>query len=101
MYIMPMYSVSTYQQYPKLIARMVEIGLRQADLAVRLGIHPTLFNAYLRGRRAAPSGFEALVNAELDLQAEAKRAGAEAERKVLESAVQEAQQKGERDDPDK
>ena len=72
---------------------MVEIGALQADIAVRLGIHPTLFNAYLRGRRATPVGFEALVNAELDLQAEAKRAGAEAERKVLERAAQEARER--------
>ena len=75
--------METYQRYPKLIGRIVELGLRQADLAMRLGIHPTLFNAILRGRREAPKGFGERVVAELDLQEAAEKAAQEARERVL------------------
>ena len=72
-----------YQRHSKLIGRMAELGLRQAAIAVRLGLHPTLFNAILRGRRQAPEGFEARVDAELDRQAAAEAAAQEARKRVL------------------
>ena len=75
--------METYQRHSKLIGRIAELGLRQADLAVRLGIHPTLFNAMLRGRRETPESFEERVVAELDLQEEAEEAAQEAREKVL------------------
>ncbi len=81
---MSIYLMDTpHRKYSKLIGRIAELGLRQADLAVRLGIHPTLFNAILRGRREAPKGFEERVVAELDLQEAAEKAAQEARERVL------------------
>ena len=86
MYIAGMYPVGSYRRYPKLIGRIVELGLRQADLAVRLDIHPTLFNAILRGRREAPEDFEERVVAELDLQEAAEKAAQEARERFMAEA---------------
>ena len=85
----------SYQRHSKLIGRIAELGLRQADLAVRLGIHPTLFNAILRGRREAPEDFEDRVDAALDLLEAAEKAAQEARERVLEEAKGEAEEKGE------
>ena len=62
---------------------MAEIGVLQADLAVHLGMHPTLLNAILRGRRPAPPDFEARVNSILDKLEAAKRAAQETYERVL------------------
>ena len=78
-----MYSLTTYQPYPKIMGRIAEIGIRQADLAVALDIHPTLLNAILRGRRSAPLDFEARVNAVLDRLEAAEQAANEARARVL------------------
>ena len=72
-----------YRTYPKLIGRIAEIGVVQADVAVHLGIHPTLLNAMLRGRRPMPEGFEERVNATLDRLEAAEKAAQEARARVL------------------
>ena len=75
--------METLRTYSKLIGRIAEIGVVQADVAVYLGIHPTLLNAILRGRREAPDGFEARVHAALDRLETAERAAEEARERVL------------------
>ena len=72
-----------YRGYPKILGRMAEIGVLQADLAVLLGMHPTLLNAILRGRRPAPPDFEARLNATLDRLEAAEKAAQEARERVL------------------
>ena len=78
-----MYRMDSVRGYPKLIGRIAELGLRQADLAAYLGVHPTLLNAILRGRREAPTGFEARVEAALERHEAAERAADEARERVL------------------
>ena len=75
--------MDTYQIYPKIIGRIAEIGVVQADVAVRLGIHPTLLNAILRGRRPMPKGLEARIHRTLDILERAERAADEARARVL------------------
>ena len=69
--------------FPKLRGRIAEIGVLQADLAVHLGMHPTLLNAILRGRRPAPPGFEEEANEALDLEERIQQAQQEAKERVL------------------
>ena len=73
----------TKRTYPKLVGRIAELGLVQADLAVQLGIHPTLLNAFLRGRRPMPEGMEERIQAALDRLERAKAAAAAEYRRVL------------------
>jgi transcriptional regulator with XRE-family HTH domain len=40
---------------------LTRAGLTQADVAARLGVAPTTFNAWLRGRHPAPDGIDELV----------------------------------------
>ena len=75
--------MQTYRPYPKILGRMAEIGVMQADLAVHLGMHPTLLNAILRGRRPAPPDFEARVNSILDKLEAAERAAQQARERVM------------------
>ena len=70
--------------------RIAEIGIRQADLAAYIGIHGTLLNAILRGRRPMPEEMETRIHAALNVLEEAKRAGREAEERVLEEALEKA-----------
>ena len=63
--------------------RIAQIGILQADLAAHLGIHETLLNAYLRGRRSMPKGLEEEIHSTLNLIERAKQAGREAEQKVI------------------
>ena len=71
--------------------RIAELGIRQADLAAHLGIHETLLNAILRGRRPMPEGMEARIRAALDEMEEEKRVAAEAVEKLrAERAAQDA-----------
>ncbi len=63
--------------------RIAEIGIVQADLATHLGIHESLLNAHLRGRRPMPEGLEEHIHSTLDLMERAKRAGREAEQRVM------------------
>ena len=70
--------------------RIAEIGIRQADLAACLGIHETLLNAYLRGRRPMPAGMESRIHAALDNLEEEQQVAAEAVAKLrVERAAQE------------
>ena len=61
---------------------IAELGIRQADLAAQLGIHETLLNAILRGRRPMPEGMEARIHAALDQVEEEQRVAAEAVEKL-------------------
>ena len=71
--------------------RIAEIGIRQADLATHLGIHETLLNAILRGRRPMPEGMEARIHGALDEMEEEKRVAGEAVEKLrAERAAQDA-----------
>ncbi len=63
--------------------RIAEIGIIQADLAIHLGIHESLLNAHLRGRRPLPEGLEEHIHFTLDLIERAKRAGKQAENQVM------------------
>ena len=63
--------------------RIAQIGIVQADLATYLGINETQLNAYLRGRRSMPEGLEESIHSTLDLIERAKRAGREAEQRVM------------------
>ncbi len=62
---------------------MAELGVTQQDLADLLGIHPTLLNHILKGRRPPPPDFFEKVNAALDRLEAAEKAGREAREKVL------------------
>ena len=71
--------------------RIAEIGIRQADLAACLGIHETLLNAILRGRRPMPVGMEARIHSALDALEEEQQVAAEAVQKLrAERATREA-----------
>ena len=63
--------------------RIAELGVRQADLADMLGMHETLLNAILRGRRPPPADFFEKVNAALDRLEAAEKAASEARERVL------------------
>lgn len=73
----------TYTDIRRIRGRIAEVGCRQADIADCLGIHETLLNAILRGRRPMPSGMEARVHAALDRLEAAERAAQAARDKVL------------------
>ena len=74
--------------------RIAELGIRQADLAAHLGIHETLLNAILRGRRPMPEGFEERVHTALDQIEEEQRVAREAVQKLrAEKAAQEARER--------
>ena len=75
-----MYTVETFQQAR---AKMMEMGLRQSDVAVRLGIHPSLFNKILVGTRKAPDGLAERLHTLLDQLEAAQRAADEARERVL------------------
>ena len=86
--------METLRAYPKLIGRIAEIGVVQADVAVYLGIHPTLLNAMLRGRRSMPEGFEERVHTALDRIEEEQRVAREAVQKLrAEKAAAEARER--------
>ena len=71
--------------------RIAEVGTRQADLADCLGIHETLLNAILRGRRPMPEGMEARIHAALEALEEEQRVAVEAVEKLrAERAAQDA-----------
>ena len=75
--------MDTYRPYPKIRGRMAEIGITQADLAMRIGIHATLLNAILNGRRPAPADFEARAKAALDCLEAAEKAAQAARKRVM------------------
>lgn len=75
--------MDTYKKYTKIIGRIAELGLVQADVATRLDMHPTMLNHILRGRRPMPEGMEARIHAALDRLEAAERAADEARARVL------------------
>ena len=79
----------TTNRFNRIHGRIAEIGLRQADLAAHMGIHETLLNAILRGRRPMPAGMEERIHAALDLLERAERAAQEARERVLAEASEE------------
>ena len=64
-------------------AEIVRRGLRQIDVARRIGIDPTALNQILNGHRPPPKDFESRVLAALDLLEAAEQAAAEARERVL------------------
>ena len=73
----------TYEDMSHIRGRIAQVGVRQADVADIIGIHETLFNAILRGRREAPKGFCEQVHATLDRLEKAEKAAQEARERVL------------------
>ena len=63
--------------------RIAEVGITQHDLADAIGIHATLLNHILKGRRPPPADFFERVNAALDRLEAAKKAANEAWERVL------------------
>ena len=63
--------------------RIAEIGVRQADLAMQLGMHESRLSALLNGRLKPPPDFVERVHAALDRLEAAERAADEARRRVL------------------
>ena len=63
--------------------RIAEIGIRQADLAYPMGMHETILNAILRGRRPMPPGFLERIHAKLDKLEAAEKAAQAARERVL------------------
>ena len=51
---------------PKLRGRIAELGVRQFDVARRLGIDPAVLSAYLRGHRKPPEDFPQQLTDVLD-----------------------------------
>lgn len=69
----------------KIKGRIAEIGVRHADVAMHLRIHPSLLSAILHGRRKPPDGFCSHATAVLDRIEKAEHAADEARARVLES----------------
>ena len=68
----------------KIKGRIAEIGVRHADVAFHMGIHPSLLSAILHGRRTPPDGFCSHAMAVLDRIEQAEHAADEARARVLE-----------------
>ena len=60
-----------------------EIGIRQADLARPMGMHETILNAILRGRRPIPKVSVEQMHATLDVLERAEHAAWDARRRGL------------------
>lgn len=69
--------------YRSVQARIAEIGVRHADVAAQLGMHPSALSAILGGHRKPPADFEGRVSAALDLLEAAEQAASEARERVL------------------
>ena len=72
----------------KIKGRIAEIGVRHADVAFHLGIHPSLLSAILHGRRKAPDEFCSNAMNVLDRFEQAELAAEEARARVLEGGPQ-------------
>ncbi len=70
-------------------ARIAELGVRHADVAHELDIHPTLLSTILNGRRTPPADFARRVTAALNRLEKAERAADKARQKVLKRPVKE------------
>ena len=62
---------------------MVELGLLQREVAEVLGIHEATLSRYLKQGRPMPEGFEAKVQAAVELLHRAAAAAEEARARVL------------------
>ena len=71
------------KKHPKLLGRISELGLRQADLATYLEMSPTLLNGILNGRRPTPENFESHISNTLDRFERAEQAAEQARDKVM------------------
>ena len=63
--------------------RIIQLGIRQEQVADEAGYESTLFSRYLNGRRPPPTDFFEKVNAALDRLEAAKKAANEAWERVL------------------
>ncbi len=63
--------------------RIIQLGIRQEQVADEAGYESTLFSRYLNGRRPPPADFREKVNAALDKLEAAEKAGREARERVL------------------
>ncbi len=80
-----MLSAVLTEQIRQIRGRIAEIGVRHADLAAHLGIHPSTLSAILRGRRTVPKEFVANVTAALDRFEAAEKAANEARTRVFQN----------------
>ena len=62
--------------------RMIEFGVTNESLGLRLKMSPSLISRYLRGVRPMPEGFESRCHLVLDLIEKAEIAAAEARARV-------------------
>ncbi len=69
--------------HARIQGRIAELGVTQQDLANALGMHATLLNHILKGRRTPPADFYERVTAALDRLEAAERAADEARQRVL------------------
>ena len=77
------------KKHTKLLGRISELGLRQADLAAYIEMNPTTLNAILRGRRPTPENFESYISKTLDRFERAEHAAEEARDKVMQEQIEE------------
>ena len=71
------------KKHTKLLGRVSELGLRQADLAAYLEMNPTTLNGILNGRRPTPENFESHISKTLDRFERAEHAAEQAREKVM------------------
>ena len=77
------------KKHTKLLGRISELGLRQADLSAYLEMNPTALNAILRGRRPTPENFESRISRALDRFERAEHAAEKARDKVMKERIEE------------
>ena len=71
------------KKHTKLLGRISELGLRQADLAAYLEMNPTTLNGILNGRRPTPENFVSHISKTLDRFERAEHAAEQAREKVM------------------
>ena len=64
-------------------ARIMEIGIRQEQVAGAVGYSTSQFSRILRGRERTPDGFEGVVHSAMDRLERAEQAAQEARARVL------------------
>ena len=71
------------KKHTKLLGRISELGLRQADLAAYLEMNSTTLNGILNGRRPTPENFVSHISKTLDRFERAEHAAEQAREKVM------------------
>ena len=71
------------KKHTKLLGRISELGLRQADLAAYLEMNQTTLNGILNGRRPIPENFVSHISKTLDRFERAEHAAEQAREKVM------------------